>query len=275
MRKKNNGQKKTKGKAKCDAKSPTQKNDADRHRDHMKEFLFESVFQVVTWVFIAIAIGALFYYKSNKDTRGFIWSTVALVCFVAVMVGIIADRHFIPRVSGASSSTSDDPAADIGGFGRPIFRDKDERLTILLGGVKRIVSRDMVANGTAGVVYLGGFEPIQLVEKNKRVVVNAFLDGDNPAVEITDNSFIVQNPFWDKNFDDSAFEVVNERGEVVFQLIYIDARTISVKGIFRKGRIVMVVDDKGFTMNPSKVVSNITKLFQYPSASNRGKRVRN
>ena len=57
-------------------------------------FIFDSIYQIVTWVFIACAIAALFYCLSKGNTRGVIWSFVGLICSVVVMIGIIADDHF-------------------------------------------------------------------------------------------------------------------------------------------------------------------------------------
>jgi hypothetical protein len=60
----------------------------------MTNFLFESLYQVITWVFIALAVGSIFYFLSKGNTRGVLWSSVGLVCFVAVMIGIVGDHYF-------------------------------------------------------------------------------------------------------------------------------------------------------------------------------------
>jgi hypothetical protein len=72
--------------------------------------LFESVFQVVTWVGIAVAIAAIFYFLSKDNLRGAIWSSAALACAVAVMLAIIADRYFVHRAINRTSSSGPAPA---------------------------------------------------------------------------------------------------------------------------------------------------------------------
>ncbi|HEV3099881.1 MAG TPA: hypothetical protein VGY75_09200, partial [Candidatus Udaeobacter sp.] len=65
-------------------------------------FFMESAFQVVTWVLIAFAIGGIWYYAGKNDMRGAFWSGVALVIFIILMLGLIADRHFF---QGKNTST--------------------------------------------------------------------------------------------------------------------------------------------------------------------------
>jgi hypothetical protein len=77
------------------------------------EFLFESIFQLVTLVGIAIAIAAIFYFLSKDNSRGVIWSSAALACAVVVMLAIIADRHFVRgAVNRTSSESATAPAVD-------------------------------------------------------------------------------------------------------------------------------------------------------------------
>lgn len=57
-------------------------------------FLFDSTFQVVTWVWIGVSIGAFFFFASSKNTWGMVLSVISLFASVAVMLGLIATKHF-------------------------------------------------------------------------------------------------------------------------------------------------------------------------------------
>jgi hypothetical protein len=57
-------------------------------------FLFESVYQVVTWVWIAVSISAFFFFASSKSKNGMIDSAVSLFVAILVMLMLIAKKHF-------------------------------------------------------------------------------------------------------------------------------------------------------------------------------------
>ena len=61
----------------------------------MRAFLFESAYQVVTWVFITISIAAVFYFLAKGNHRGVLWSVITMVICVAIMIGLIADRYVV------------------------------------------------------------------------------------------------------------------------------------------------------------------------------------
>jgi hypothetical protein len=62
----------------------------------LRAFLFDSAYQVVTWVLIALAIAALFLFLSKGNHKGILWSVIALLVCVEVMVGLIAERYMTP-----------------------------------------------------------------------------------------------------------------------------------------------------------------------------------
>ena len=59
----------------------------------VSEFLFDSIYQIVTWVLIALSIGGIYHFSSRGNIRGVMWSIIALVVFVAIMIGIIGERY--------------------------------------------------------------------------------------------------------------------------------------------------------------------------------------
>lgn len=60
---------------------------------NVRDFLFESIYEVVTWVFIALSIGGIFYFASTNRKR-VRWSIIALIFSIVMMIGLIAQRHF-------------------------------------------------------------------------------------------------------------------------------------------------------------------------------------
>jgi hypothetical protein len=92
-RKKN--QRKKRAAAKVPKKAQRRESESfDQRHMNIQDFLFDSIYQVVTWVCIALAIGSIFYFASKSSNRGVMWSITALLCFVTIMIGIMADRHF-------------------------------------------------------------------------------------------------------------------------------------------------------------------------------------
>jgi hypothetical protein len=75
---------------------------------NFKAFMFDSTYQIITWVLIALAVGSIFYYKSQGSNRGIIWSIVALIIFIALMVGMIADRY-VSEDQDTETSPADRP----------------------------------------------------------------------------------------------------------------------------------------------------------------------
>jgi hypothetical protein len=67
-------------------------------------FLFDSAYQIVTWVLIAASLGILLLFWSKDNYRGVLWGVIWLVCSISVMLGLLADRYFFQR-TGANSET--------------------------------------------------------------------------------------------------------------------------------------------------------------------------
>src|ERR1700686_349769 len=60
-------------------------------------FLFDSVYQVITWVWIAASISSFFFFAgkpSGQRGQGMAWSAVSLFLAVAAMIILVAKRYF-------------------------------------------------------------------------------------------------------------------------------------------------------------------------------------
>jgi hypothetical protein len=60
------------------------------------DFLFESIWQVITWVCICVTGGFFVSYciKGQGQGRGIMWSGIFLSIFTLLMIGMVADRIF-------------------------------------------------------------------------------------------------------------------------------------------------------------------------------------
>jgi len=59
----------------------------------LRAFLFDSAYQIVTWVLIALSISAVFFFLGRQDYGGVVWSSVALVICVVIMLWLLYDRY--------------------------------------------------------------------------------------------------------------------------------------------------------------------------------------
>lgn len=106
-------------------------------------FLFDSVYQVVTWVWIAVSISAFFFFASNKSKSGMIGSAVSLLVAIFVMLALMAKKHFL---DGDAEKTR--PELYISGsMMGPLTPGEPE--TVLLGLKNR-------GNATARNIRIGG-----------------------------------------------------------------------------------------------------------------------
>ena len=95
------------------------------------------------------------------------------------------------------------------------------------------------------------------------------------VVQIRGYSFLVNPENWDKNFDNNAFEVVNQDWKPVFQLILESQYNIIIYGIFPiPGGGVVWANEAGLFLNPSQFETfNLDPIFKYPSSQFQGQRI--
>ena len=98
---------------------------------------------------------------------------------------------------------------------------------------------------------------------------------DKPSIEIKHNEFTVRPLGWDRNFDSTAFEVVNSEGVPVFQLIYLTPYRINIYGIFPSPAGLMLANEDVFLQSAPHIpkIFSIRRLFQYPSGTFLGRRL--
>jgi hypothetical protein len=126
---------------------------------------------------------------------------------------------------------------------------------------------------------LGGYVPFKLHVKGGVLYCDVTVLGgaDDPHVEIKENEFSVKPPNWDKNFSANAFEVVNETGDPVLQLIRKSAGHYVVNGYFpfSGGLIVATNDGMAIIRRPGVPLPKLQPIFRYPSWKHSGQYVDN
>src|ERR1035437_588765 len=97
--------------------------------------------------------------------------------------------------------------------------------------------------------------------------------GPKGSIEVVDNEFTVSSPDWDNNSNDRAFEVVDQNGLPVFQMIRNGIDKITVKGIFLTPGGVVIGDDRGMRIGAKVQASDATikPVFKYPAWKYPGK----
>jgi hypothetical protein len=95
----------------------------------------------------------------------------------------------------------------------------------------------------------------------------------HPPIRIQNNEFSVNMPGYDWNYTAKAFEVVNQEGVPIFQLIEKDSQHIAVYGIFPiPGKQVFFTNERetGFNWQvPSDFL--LKPIFKYPAWKHPGK----
>jgi hypothetical protein len=71
------------------------------------------------------------------------------------------------------------------------------------------------------------------VERGRVVLDAQLFSGSVNPVEVKANQLSLKNSEWDRNYDDTALEVVNQNGVPVLQVIYTTPHNVVVHGVFQ------------------------------------------
>ena len=164
---------------------------------------------------------------------------------------------------------------------RPRFGESGE-YTIIFGNnaipLTPNVPVDLFGVGNS-VIYIDGFENTKVGATlvNGEVLITAKLyAGMMGPVEVVNNKLVHTNPLWDRNYDSTAFEVVNEKLEPRLQVIQATPHSWKVYGVFVSGK-------GGFIAGPGhglefmavfpeslRLEHKLPRLFRYPSRKYQG-----
>jgi len=120
-------------------------------------------------------------------------------------------------------------------------------------------------------IHLYGESPavIKAYVEDGKIYVDALLDvgiGKKP-LRLVHNDLRDRPPRWDRNFDGSAIEIVDENLVPRFQLIYKDKLTAQLCGVFRFGDRAAVINSQNvhYFQNSYENAVDIHRVFEYPS----------
>jgi hypothetical protein len=109
--------------------------------------------------------------------------------------------------------------------------------------------------------------------KGNTILVSVKVGGgggpSEPVIEVKDNNFIVRDPFFDRNSNESALEVVDSKGVPIFQLIQKTPTQIVLNGYFPlPGGGVMIAGPDGTVNQPTAQQTanfRLKPIFKYPA----------
>jgi hypothetical protein len=124
-------------------------------------------------------------------------------------------------------------------------------------------------------------DPIQLFVKRtwwsgRRCDLKIKTDGGQFMSLIENNKVTGEAPIGtDRNFDDTALEIVNGERLPVLQVIWEGEDDVYINAVITNGTIATILKDSKLTFKPiASLTPNdlATRIFKYPSYANRGKR---
>jgi hypothetical protein len=125
----------------------------------------------------------------------------------------------------------------------------------------------------------GDYKPIRVYLEQGKLFADISMYGGpgKPPIEIKHNEFILRMPGWDRNFDSSSLEIVDQAQLPILQLIYQNPHTIIINGIFYTPNRQIILGDTGSSTMPiGKPIPKdikINRLFKYPFSQFQGKRI--
>lgn len=158
----------------------------------------------------------------------------------------------------------------------PTFKEIPGPFQVIMGSNHMILSESNTRDKPVHMLQLGDYASIDGYVENGRVYVNAVLFGDEnqKVVTIKHNEFTSPPAKWDRNFDDTALEIVDGNLVPRFQLIYKDTRTVIINGVYPHPGGLIVMADDGMTINPTPPLRvTMRRRFKYPSRLYQGQEI--
>jgi hypothetical protein len=149
-----------------------------------------------------------------------------------------------------------------------MFSEAKDRFNIVAGGISTTLG-----NGQSN--YLVGSpagSPIKEYVENNKFFVDAILfqAPGFGSVELKRNILHKNIPDWDRCFNATTLEVVDDKLTPVFQMIYTTPNDIVINGIFRLHENVFIFSPKGFSSQSAdqpitNVEYSVKRIFKYPT----------
>ena len=158
----------------------------------------------------------------------------------------------------------------------PTFKEISGPFRVVVGSNSMILSEANTRDKPIHMIKFGDFASMDAYVEKGKVYVNAVLFGDDnrEAVALKHNEFSSPPAKWDRNFDDTALEIVDGNLVPRFQLIYKDTRTVIINGVYKYPGGLVVMTDDGMTINPTPPLRfTMKRIFKYPSRLYQGQEI--
>jgi hypothetical protein len=211
------------------------------------------------------------------------WVELSLARRVAaliVLVGILVllCEHAWPETGEETAASG--PVASLIPQNQYPFREKaTDQVVFVLGGnridVPTVIPLDApIPLPLQSVIGSPTFNSIEMSLRNGKPLVDVKMwgtpKGEYP-IQITHNEFQVSDDQFGRNFNDRAFEIVNERGAPVLQIYYKTANEVVINGVFVTPFETVYVNDDGVRTIPilgplGKIdrPADLKRMFKYP-----------
>jgi len=154
----------------------------------------------------------------------------------------------------------------------PVFHEKSDVAYFSLGEHGLIIAEPVanMRNGEVGPIQIDGYVPVKLRMKEDTLLLHFTVWGgqDKPPIEVKDNDFTVRLLGFDRNSNANALEVINPKGEPIFQLIRKEPAHIAVNGIFPSPFGLILAGPDGMiagATQSSLVAFHLKPIFKYPA----------
>src|ERR1035438_2648846 len=159
------------------------------------------------------------------------------------------------RPSGESTTVATPPMTT-----GPMFSETSDKFSIVAGQISTFLTPSFP---TSCLVGLGNTCLVRGTLVASKFVVDATLYAapGKGNVEVIKNELHKDMPEWDRCYDDTALEIVDENLVPVFHMVYTTPHDIVIYGIFHVGNVVAVLSPHGLDFH---AVTEVVSLEDYP-----------
>lgn len=125
--------------------------------------------------------------------------------------------------------------------------------------------------------------PLRITFEETPLISGTFKSFDSKVVAILEKNEWKINPnnYFDRNYDNSSLEIIDEYNIPILQVEYINEQTILIKGVFYQDEDLIIVNDSSSIINNGKITfdmilkqgKTINRMFRYPSSTHFGEKI--
>lgn len=167
---------------------------------NLKAFLFDSAFNVITWVCIGACFLSASIFFSKDNMRGVYWSGVFLAAFIVLMLGLLGDRWFFQGTKKTTKPNERRPYVFLNVIGlKPLVAGQPVSMVAEFknsGPTQAVVT---LSDGTVSVRQLGDARPLAYKPTDKKL--HFTIEPQAPKTAVIG---------WDKIFSAEEIKSLNE-----------------------------------------------------------------